>query len=769
MSRLTEKIRQLLNPIVSFAAENSLITMCLLFGLAGSILAHCTLAIRLIICITAAVAVIISLAVRQNSLFTAVRSLSAGICIGAVVSIGLFNGYVSHLEGYAGQTVDFRGYIRECVYTTNYSGRYAVQVTDGLPFCRVVLDTMEPDWDIGQVIEGKISLRTLEFGEDGAFDERSYYFAHGIVLAAEDIDCVPAGEVKFSPVVFFNRINSKLSSLFEAHVHGDGLASAVLLGNRDHLSDEAQRDFRRLGILHLLAVSGTHLSVMMVFSERVFINLHIRPRKRLLVQAVICVLYMALTGFSASVVRAGMMHLMLLICKALDMELRYFNALVLSCTVILVLSPFAVLDVGLQLSFLATCGCLMYMSLQAEWEPMKRFVSGKRVKLRELSPFWRVMRKLRQKILSVLSMTAIISLLMLPLSWLYFGEVSLIGFFMGVVYIPAITLFMYLSVFYLLLYPVRLFILPLAKCISLFTSLLLDSASAVSHLPGITLSLEYPFMPFFLIPLCLCILLIPLIQRKGRALIAAGGIFCAMLITVGLFHGFAGQEVRVIGRNVGKNDGFVLQNGTKTVLADVSDGSYTFTKYLLYEARLAYATELDGYLLTHYHERHTATFEKLSDNWILRNLYLPAPQNDKEREIYGSLAAAAERKGIPVVVLEEDPVLFGSLSLYCPARTYLSRSTHPITALILEKEDTRFAYVSSSWNESHGEIGDLLSEAQVIVFGSHSPVYKKTSDLTAVKPDLIVWNGDSADWVDLHTECETVQLYGCGRFVYRFP
>ncbi|MBQ7921122.1 MAG: ComEC/Rec2 family competence protein [Clostridia bacterium] len=751
------------------SAVHSAVLFCLLYCLSGCLLAHGTFLLRLITAVSGAVLFLLGVLLSQRCKPLAIlRPAAIGVCIGAAASLILFNGYVAHMESYSGQTISVKGYIRETVYVTNYSGCYIVQITDGMPGCRVVLDTLDPDLDAGQEIAGEITLRTLQEGENGSFDERSYYLNKSVVLAAEDIGCVLTGENRFNLSVFFGKVNAKLSSLFNAHIQGDGLASAVLLGNRDHLSDSAQRDFRRLGILHLLAVSGTHLSVIMVFSGRLFIYMRIRPGKRLVIQAVLCVIYMALTGFSASVNRAGLMHLVLLLCQFLQLKMKYFNVLVLSCTGIILVSPFAVLDASLHLSFLATCGCLISIHLQSHWEPMRRFCTGKKQRLRDLSPLQRFIRKVRREVCSIFVMTVLISLLMMPLSWLYFGEVSLVGFIVGILYIPLISLLMYLSIFYLITYPIGILILPLGKIISVYSAFLLRSASLISHLPHITLSLKYPFMPLFLIPLFLCVLFVPLVRRKGKLFLCSGILFCAMLMTVGLFHLFTCRDVAVIYRNVDKNDGFVLQNGTDVVLADVSDGSYTFTQYLLHEAQSVYATELDGYLLTHYHKRHIATLEKLSDNWILRKLYLTPPQNDAEQEVYDSLTACAERKGIRVILLGDDTVLFDDLSLICPDRTYLSRSSHPITALFLERNDTRFTYVSSSWNESDGNLSDVLVASQGIVFGSHSPVYKKKSDLTLVKPEWIVWNGESDDWVKVHTDTAVPQFYGCSRLVYRF-
>ena len=251
------------------------IICCFLFGLSGCLLAHGTFLLRLTVMLLALIWILASFVFRRYRFLSVLRSGAIGLCFGAAVSILLFNGYTAHLESYAGETVEIKGYVRETVYTTNYSGCYILQISEGLPWSRIVVETIDPDWEEGQSVSGRIALRSLEDGKDGAFDERTYYFGRSVVLAGDAIDCTPTGKIWYAPGVVLHKLNAKLSSLFRAHIQGDGLASAVLLGNRDSLSDAAQRDFRRLGILHLLAVSGMHLAVLMVFSERVFISLRI--------------------------------------------------------------------------------------------------------------------------------------------------------------------------------------------------------------------------------------------------------------------------------------------------------------------------------------------------------------------------------------------------------------------------------------------------------------------------------------------------------------
>lgn len=639
-----------------------------------------------------------------------------------------------------GETRTGSGVIMEIYRIEVYGGTYLVRFRDDvrkLPYTVVLTTSSTQSYARGQRIRGSITMQ--DWSTDDAFDAERYYGADGAVLPCESTDCVIEGTSN-APMLLFRKWNAALSACLSAHVRDGGLASAVFLGDRSGLSDTTKLWFRRAGIYHLLAVSGTHLGVLVTLTEYVLSRkCRWKPKKRQIFLILLCVAYMFLTGFPASIKRAGIMYIAAQLFRMHNADLRGTYVLSFSAVGIVLFKPCAVWDIGLQLSVCAVAGCHTFLALLSRRKRLYRILAGKRAATK-----WGArLRRLRFSVTSSFMMTAIVTAILLPLSFFYFGEVSLAGFGMNLLYIPAITVELCLILVYLTLYPLRIFLTPLAAAIEGYTKLLLLPAAWVAEIRGICLSLRYPGLWFWLIVVMVMTLLLPYPKRHRLYLTGYAAILALMCCHIGMCRAAIARENVVLYESRGKRDGFVVQSAGRVCLIDVSDGAYTFTKQLTAAARERCAVEIEGYFLTHYHKRHLASFQKLCGSNIVYGLYLPEPQTDAEWAVYQSLVTEAEKRGIPVTV--GDAMLFGKITIQTAPRTYLKRSSHPITAIQFTKDGNAITYGSSAWNEGDLCIADWFRTADVLFFGAHSPIYKKPfAIMRESEPMVVVWNGDAA-------------------------
>lgn len=161
-------------------------------------------------------------------------------------------------------------------------------------------------------------------------------------------------------------------------------------------------DLRRTGTAHMVAVSGYNVSIItgillntsiLVFSKAFF-----------LFGILGLIFYDFLVGFSASVVRATIMALFIFAAGSLGRQKNFGDALVFSATIILLLSPKSLLDLGFQLSFLAMLGVLYLSPL---FEGLFRF--------------------LPKEVNQAVSATFASQIMILPVSVYDFGQISLIS------------------------------------------------------------------------------------------------------------------------------------------------------------------------------------------------------------------------------------------------------------------------------------------------------------------------------------------------------
>lgn len=132
----------------------------------------------------------------------------------------------------------------------------------------------------------------------------------------------------------------------------------IILADRTEIDAQTAQDFSRSGLVHFLAISGTHIVV--IFGLFYFLLIKILPvkhRKHAIVSSLIFIwLFTAFIGFGSSVVRSSMMLSNYFIYVLLQRKSDLLHSLALSAFVILISDTQQIFDVGFQLSFLAVLG-----------------------------------------------------------------------------------------------------------------------------------------------------------------------------------------------------------------------------------------------------------------------------------------------------------------------------------------------------------------------------------------------------------------------------
>lgn len=774
----TEKIRERLRvlwhtvlvPFCKQLSTQKAVAFSLAFLLAALLTADLSLSHRMVLFGVLSVGAALVLVSRKRFWYALFLPILVGAMLGNTQALFLWNVYAERILDLTatGATLSTDAEVEDVVYTNAYVGFYVCRIKiDGWTY-HVRIESADTSWSIGQVYHGEIQLCAWDDLEDG-FDEAQYYRTKNVLSAAVDVSLTDTGKTQFRPSNWMVRWNDTLSARISAHVKNDDLPLAMLLGNRKNLSDAITRDFRRVGILHLLAVSGTHFSVLATMAERLLKTKRMKPWLRNGILAVLAISYMFLTGLSASVRRAGFMFLISLLCRQFQQKIQYFTSLNIATLAIVVMEPTAVLDVGLHLSYLAVCGCILAIHLEINWKAYRQFLITKNGERIRFPKGWRRLfcpRYVAKKAISMLLANLIITCLTLPTSWLYFGELSLASLPVNLLYIPATGVLLFLSVLYLLTYPLGLPLL--SPVLSAFSGLLTIPAAAVSQIPHIVVSLRYPFVPFFLVPSVLAVCCLPYVKHKLRGVGRTALLLCLMVGCIWVSDAVHANHSTLVYQNYKLRDGFMLQSDGKTMLIDISDGSKNYTNILLNHAREYYATELDGYLLTHYHNRHLSTLVSLADNWILRKLYLPTPMNETEEGIYAALCQIAKEHHIPVETFDTQTT-FGNVTLSVGPRTWLKRSSHPITGLRLTCGDESVVYSSCSYGQTDAAIVDWMEHCTVGIFGAHSPVHKKDFTLHfATAPELLIWNGGAQEYCVGIEPAAKRETTDCSSFTFRF-
>ena len=144
------------------------------------------------------------------------------------------------------------------------------------------------------------------------------------------------------------------------------IVSALTLGYRNELEPETRSYFTSAGVMHILAVSGLHVGMILLFLNFALSSLKkTRPGKYLYYLLILAGVwgYACITGFSPSVQRASFMFTFIIIGKNLHRSLSVYNSIAASAFFLLMFHPGLLFNIGFQLSYLAVISIIFFFPL----------------------------------------------------------------------------------------------------------------------------------------------------------------------------------------------------------------------------------------------------------------------------------------------------------------------------------------------------------------------------------------------------------------------
>lgn len=158
-----------------------------------------------------------------------------------------------------------------------------------------------------------------------------------------------------------------------------GVIQALLLGQRTDISEETYSNYQKAGAVHILALSGLHIGLLMALIQFLLRPLRYFPKGRTIILVVSVVLiwgFVFLAGLSASIIRATTMFTFVAYALYLNRPNNSFNILALSVLFILLfIDPNLLFQVGFQMSYTAVFAILaLFPLLQKLWFPKNTLI-----------------------------------------------------------------------------------------------------------------------------------------------------------------------------------------------------------------------------------------------------------------------------------------------------------------------------------------------------------------------------------------------------------
>ncbi len=318
---------------------------------------------------------------------------------------------------------------------------------------RTLINISKNNKQITELLIGNYIITQSEFKEINQ-PKNPYDFNYKNYLILKDIESqlfLKENNFKFirnkkkSFTILLLRFKKKIQKLLQPHFSKDvyGIINSLLLGERKEVSKELLSDYVNAGAIHILAISGLHIGILVLLLNYLFYPInHIKYGRPIRLTLVLSILWLFafITGLSASVVRATTMFSFIVIGKFINQKQPIENSLISSMLLLLLCKPVFLFDIGFQLSYLAVISIIKLQPLLYKICKPKYIV---------LDKIWQ---------LTTVSITAQIGVL--PLSLYYFHQFPSLFLISNLVIVPCLGL--------LLLFGILIIILALLKSLPEF-------------------------------------------------------------------------------------------------------------------------------------------------------------------------------------------------------------------------------------------------------------------------------------------------------------
>ena len=269
--------------------------------------------------------------------------------------------------------------------------------------------------------------------------------------------------------------------------------------------------FSRLGLSHVLALSGLHINLLYgVCAFLVSLLFKHQPITQSLLLSLVILFYAVLTGLSPSVMRASLMFLLYAFTLLVDRRTSVYNVIFLSAFILLVFQPNLLFSVGFQLSYMAVIGIVYFYTKFAKYSRVKsyflQFVFG----------------------ISIVSIAAQLSTGIL--SVYYFNSFPVSFLWSNIIVLPLITYFLYLGLLYLVFVVLNFNFELLDILVDCSTSFILVVVSRIDAFSFAPIQLYFSVELVLLLYGFLCVLCLVFLEKKFEYLKLLYGVTLVLFV-----------------------------------------------------------------------------------------------------------------------------------------------------------------------------------------------------------------------------------------------
>ena len=380
------------------------------------------------------------------------------------------------------------------------------------------------------------------------------------------------------------------------------LLLAILLGDKDKLSEDIQESFNTSNLSHMLAVSGAHVSYIILGLTYVLQNSIIGKKNGKIVCIIFLLAFMAITNFTPSVTRACIMAILTLFSSIIYRKSDVYTNISVAALITLIFNPYGLLDLGFQLSYGGTIGIIIFIKRIQE-------------------------KKSNSKVINYIKQMALVSIyaniIIIPIMMYHFNTVSFTFIISNIMASPILGIIVITGFLFII---ASITVKPLTRLIAIFIkpilSILIKISQICSKLPFSNILVVTPYM-FNVISYYAIILYCIKSKKNNKCKI----IICLLivLILINFIIYIFPQKLRIFFIDVGQGDStLIITPDKKTVLID-GGGSDSFDvgeKVLLPYLLDRRILKIDYVLISHFDTDHCGGILTIMEKVKVKNIII---------------------------------------------------------------------------------------------------------------------------------------------------
>lgn len=405
----------------------------------------------------------------------------------------------------------------------------------------------------------------------------------------------------------------------------------------------------------MLAVSGSHITYII----SAFSILMEKKNKRItkILTIIFLIFFMALTGFTASVVRASIMGILILTSGLVHRKSDTINNLGISSLIILICNPYTIIDAGFWLSFAGTMGIILLE------EPINSYFQKFKIcKIKSIS--W---------IINSFTITFAANIIIIPIMAYMFSTFSMTFWISNILAAPVME---FVTIYGFLMYFISIFLLPLAKFLGIILNFSLNSlikiAEITSLIPGSSIYIKTPYLLECIIYYLILFLIFnwkrikeklennKILEKIKKNSYKYISIILIFIILTNTISNKIFQEIKIYFVDVGQGDSTLIQTiEGKNILIDGGGsefGSFDVGESILLPYLLdRRITTIDYLMISHFDSDHIGGVFAILENLEVKNIIIS--KQGETSENLKKFYEITNNKGIRTIIVKKGDIV----------------------------------------------------------------------------------------------------------------